>query len=174
MDMDWDQLATVAQLVTGIATLGVAVLLVSQLRQQHRDAEREILYTSQGRMQDLWRTIMTSDFGPIWARGSQDFDSLNEEEQQQFRGLGYSMLTLQSVNAQSGHEGLDRGVASRIEAQTTGSYKQWPGLATYYERYGRSHTYNPELRSLLDAVFSREFGREVDTSWHWGVKETAS
>ena len=172
--MGWDELATLAQLVTGIATLGVAVLLVSQLRQQHRDAEREILYTSQGRMQDIWKNIMTSDFGPTFARGSQDFDSLNEEEQQQFRGLGYSMLTLQSVNAQSGHEGLDRGVASRIEAQTTGSYKQWPGLATYYERYGRSHTYNPELRSLLDAVFSREFGREVDTSWQWGVKETAS
>ena len=66
MDMDWDQIATVAQLVTGVATLAVAVLLVSQLRQQHRDSEREILYTSQGRMQDLMRSIMTSDFGPIW------------------------------------------------------------------------------------------------------------
>ena len=44
--MDWDQLATVAQLVTGAATLGVAVLLVSQLRQQHRDSEREVLYTA--------------------------------------------------------------------------------------------------------------------------------
>ena len=174
MDMDWDQLATVAQLVTGIATLGVAVLLVSQLRQQHRDSEREILYTSQGRMQDLMRSIMTSDFGPIWTKGGQDFDSLDPIEKEQYRAFGYSMMTLQSVNAQSGHEGLDRGVASRIEAQTTGSYKQWPGIATYYERYGRSHTYNPELRSLLDAVFLREFGREVDTSWHWGVKETAS
>ena len=57
--MDWDQLATVAQLVTGVATLAVAVLLVSQLRQQHRDSEREILYTSQGRMQDLMCTVMT-------------------------------------------------------------------------------------------------------------------
>ena len=172
--MDWDQLATLAQLVTGIATLGVAVLLVSQLRQQHRDSEREILYTSQGRMQDLWKNIMTSDFGPIWARGSQDFDSLNEEEQEQFRAFGYSFMTLQSVNAQSGHEGLDRGVASRIQAQTDAGWKTWPGLATYYERYGRGHTYNPELRSLLDGVFNDRFGREVDTTWDWGVKETAS
>tara|TARA_Y100001970_G_scaffold150508_1_gene184517 strand:- start:605 stop:1129 length:525 start_codon:yes stop_codon:yes gene_type:complete len=174
MDMDWDQIATVAQLVTGVATLAVAVLLVSQLRQQHRDSEREILYTSQGRMQDLQRTIMTADFGPIWARGSQDFDSLTTEEQQQFRALCYSMLTLQSVNAQSGHEGLDRGVASRIQAQTTGAYKQWPGIATYYERYGRSHTYNPDLRALLDEVFLEQFGREVDTRWEWGVRESAS
>ena len=36
--MGWDQLATVAQLITGVATLGVAVLLVSQLRQQQRDS----------------------------------------------------------------------------------------------------------------------------------------
>ena len=81
-------------------------------------------------------------------------------------------MTLQSVNAQSGHEGLDRGVASRIHAQTNGGWKQWPGLATYYERYGRSHTYNPELRSLLDEVFLEQFGREVDTTWEWGVRET--
>jgi len=174
MDMDWDQLATVAQLVTGVATLAVAVLLVSQLRQQHRDSEREILYTSQGRMQDLMCTVLTSDFGPIWARGSQDFDALTPEEQQQFRAFGYSFMTLQNVNAQSGHEGLDRGVASRIEAQTNGGWKQWPGLATYYERYGRSHTYNPDLRSLLDGVFIERFGREVDTTWNWGVRETVS
>ena len=111
-DMDWDQLATLAQLVTGVATLAVAVLLVSQLRQQHRDAEREILYTSQGRMQDLMRTVMNSDFGPIWTKGGEDFDSLNPVEKEQYRAWCYSIMTLQSVNAQSGHEGLDRGVAS--------------------------------------------------------------
>ena len=174
MDMDWDQLATLAQLVTGVATLGVAVLLVSQLRQQHRDAEREILYTSQGRMQDLMRSVMTSDFGPIWARGSQDYDSLSPEEQQQFRAFGYSFMTLQSVNAQAGHEGLDRGVASRIQAQTDAGWKTWPGLATYYERYGRSHTYNPDLRALYDSAFLDRFGREVDTTWYWGFREPAS
>ena len=97
--MDWDQLATVAQLITGVATLAVAVLLVSQLRQQHRDSEREILYTSQGRMQDLMRSIMTSDFGPIWTKGGQDFDSLDPIEKEQYRAFGYSMTTLQSVNA---------------------------------------------------------------------------
>ena len=172
--MDWDQLATLAQLVTGVATLGVAVLLVSQLRQQHRDSEREILYTAQGGMQDVMCRTLDSHFGPIWHKGSQDFDSLNPEEQSQFRNLSYSMLTLQSVNARAGHEGLDRGVASRIQAQTNGGWKQWPGLATYYERYGRSHTYDPDLRSLLDSVFFERFGREVDTTWDWGVRETAN
>ena len=174
MDMDWDQVATVAQLATGLATLAVAILLVGQLRQQHRDSEREILYTSQGRMQDLQRTIMTSDFGPIWTKGSQDFDSLNPVEKEQFRAWCYSVMTLQSVNAQSGHEGLDRGVASRIHAQITGGWKSWPGMAAYYEQYGRSHTYNPDVRALLDSIFLEQFGREIDTTWDWGVRETAS
>jgi hypothetical protein len=174
MDMDWDQLATLAQLVTGIATLAVAVLLVSQLRQQHRDSEREILYTSQGRMQDLMRSIMTSDFGPIWTKGGQDFDSLDPIEKEQYRAFGYSMMTLQSVNAQSGHEGLDRGVESRLRVQTEGTWKSWPGMAAYYEQYGRSHTYNPDVRALLDSIFLEKFGREIDTTLNWGVRETSS
>jgi hypothetical protein len=174
MDMDWDQLATLAQLVTGVATLGVAVLLVSQLRQQHRDAEREILYTSQGRMQDLMRSVMTSDFGPIWTKGGQDFNSLNPVEKEQYRAWCYSVMTLQGVNAQAGHEGLDRGVASRLQAQTAGGWKAWPGMGIYYEQFGRSHTYNPDLRALFDSVFLERFGREIDTTWEWGVRETAS
>jgi hypothetical protein len=51
---------------------------------------------------------------------------------------------------------------------------QWPGVATYYERYGRSHTYDPNLKALLDPVFRETQDREVDTSRHWGVQETAS
>ena len=179
--MDWDQVATISQLVTGAATLAVAAFLAVQLRLQrkdseraHRDSEREILYTAQGRVQDLMRTVMTSDFGPIWTKGGQDFDSLNPVEKEQYRGFGYSLMTLQSVNAQSGHEGLDRGVESRLRVQTEGTWTSWPGMATYYEQYGRSHTYNPDLMALYDSIFLEQFGREIDTTWHWGVQETVS
>ena len=64
--MDWDQLATVAQLVTGVATLGVAVLLLSQLRQQHRDSEREVLYTANRDLQDVIGRTLDGHFGPIY------------------------------------------------------------------------------------------------------------
>ena len=179
--MDWDQVATISQLVTGAATLAVAAFLAVQLRLQrkdseraHRDSEREILYTAQGRVQDLMRTVMTSDFGPIWTKGGQDFDSLNPVEKEQYRGFGYSLMTLQSVNSQSGHEGLDHGVESRLRVQTEGTWKSWPGMATYYEQYGRSHTYNPDLMALYDSIFLEQFGIEIDTTWHWGVQETVS
>ena len=83
--MDWDQIATVAQLVTGLATLAVAGVLVSQLRQQHRDSEREVLYTANRDLQDVIGRKLDAHFGPIWHRGSLDFDSLNHAEQAQFR-----------------------------------------------------------------------------------------
>ena len=172
--MDWDQIATVAQLVTGLATLAVAGLLVSQLRQQHRDSEREVLYTANRDLQDVIGRTLDAHFGPIWHRGSLDFDSLNPEEQAQFRRWCEMAMTTQSVNFRAGHEGLDRGIDSRVRAQAVGAMTMWPGVATYYERYGRSHTYDPDLRTVLDSVFHETQGREVELTWRWGLRETAS
>ena len=62
MDIGWDQLATVAQLITGAATLGVAVLLVSQLRQQQLGA-RNSVYVSRA---DARPYVHGSDFR-FWA-----------------------------------------------------------------------------------------------------------
>ena len=171
--MDWDQIATVAQLVTGAATLGVAVLLVSQLRQQHRDSERELLYTSNDQLQSVMQRTLDPHFGPIWHKGGEDYDSLNSEQQLQFRMFCQMTMVTQSVNFRSGHEGLDRGVDSRIKAQSVGAWKMWPGMGTYYERYGRSHSYDPDLRTILDDAFLEVFGREVDGAWDFGVKDAA-
>ena len=38
--MDWDQLATISQLMTGAAMLAVSVFLATQLRIQRQDSER--------------------------------------------------------------------------------------------------------------------------------------
>ena len=172
--MGWDELATLAQLITGAATLGVAVLLVSQLRQQHRDAEREILYTANRDITNLFGRTIDPHFGPIWYKGGKDFDALTAEEEEQYRGLCYSLMMTQSVNFRAGHEGLDRGIDSRVQTQSLAFWTVFPGMATYYERFGRSHTFDPELKALLDSAFLELFGREVDTSWHFGMKQVAS
>ena len=172
--MGWDQLATLAQLVTGAATLVVAALLVSQLRQQHRDSERELLYTSNDQLQSVKQRTLDPHFGPIWHKGGADYDSLDSVEQLQFRMFCQMGMVTQSVNFRSGHEGLDRGIDSRIKAQAVSAWKSWPGMGTYYERYGRGHTYDPGLRTILDDAFLEAFGREVDGAWDFGVKDTAS
>ena len=55
--MDWDQLATVAQVITGAATLLVAVFLWNQLRVQHRDSERNFVFANEERQQELLLSI---------------------------------------------------------------------------------------------------------------------
>ena len=74
----------------------------------------------------------------------------------------------QAVNFRAGHEGLDRGIDSRLEAQTKGMWTMNPGMATYYERYGRAITFDPEMRGVLDSVFIEVNGREVDTNYQFG------
>ena len=172
--MDWEQLTIIAQIATGVATLAVAVFLASQLRQQHRDSEREILYTSNELYTGIMGRIVDPQFGPIFFTGTKDYDSLTEEEEIQFRIWNQISSINQAVNFRAGHEGLDRGIDSRIYEQSRGAWTMWPGMATYYERFGRSHTYDPDLKTIFDTAFLAARGREVETTWTLGVNSRDS
>ena len=78
--MDWEQLAIIAQIATGVATLALAAFLVRQIALQrqalelahrdseraHKDSERELLYTSMRLYTDIMGRIVDPEFGPIW------------------------------------------------------------------------------------------------------------
>ena len=97
--MGWDQLATVAQLVTGIATLAVAVLLVSQLKVQHRDSERDFAFANETKQQDLIASWYSDESGSnlLW-KASHSYESLTPEEVYRFR-LMYQQMYLHQLNA---------------------------------------------------------------------------
>ena len=59
--MDWEQLAVVAQIATGVATLAVAAFLASQLRQQHQDAQRELTFASENRQENLMLSMVEDE-----------------------------------------------------------------------------------------------------------------
>jgi hypothetical protein len=66
--MNWDQIAIIAQICTGGATLIVALFLAAQIRQQmkaldraHEDAERELLFSSRDMAQSLLTARNTND-----------------------------------------------------------------------------------------------------------------
>ena len=66
--MDWEHLAIVAQICTGLATLVVALFLAAQIRLQmraldrsHEDAERELLFSSREMAQSLLTARNTND-----------------------------------------------------------------------------------------------------------------
>ena len=175
--MDWEQLSIIAQIATGLATLAVAIFLVRQIALQrqaldlaHKDSERELLYTSNRLYTDIMGRILDPKFAPIWQKGTCDYDSLTSDEEIRFRMWNQISSINQATNYRAGHEGLDRGIDSRIYEQSKGAWNNWPGLAIYYERFGRSHTYDPDLRILLDRAFEDTQGRKVDKNWVLGVK----
>jgi len=99
MDMDWDQLATLAQLVTGIATLAVAVLLVSQLKVQHRDSERDFAFANETKQQDLIASWYSDESASnlLW-KAYNSYEALAPEEVHRFR-LMYQQMYLHQLNA---------------------------------------------------------------------------
>ena len=93
--MDWDQLATVAQLVTGIATLAVAVLLVSQLKVQHRDSERDFAFANENRQQNMTLGLFGDEAtGQLQWKACTQWDELTGEEANRFRFLQQSMYLM--------------------------------------------------------------------------------
>ena len=97
--MGWDQIATVAQLVTGIATLAVAVLLVSQLKVQHRDSERDFAFANETKQQDLIASSYSDESASnlLW-KAYNSYEALAPEEVHRFR-LMYQQMYLHQLNA---------------------------------------------------------------------------
>ena len=97
--MDWDQLATVAQLVTGAATLLVAVFLWNQLKVQHRDSERAFAFANETKQQDLLASYYSDESASnlLW-KANHSYESLAPEELNRFR-LMYQQMYLHQLNS---------------------------------------------------------------------------
>ena len=79
--MDWDQIAIVAQIASGFATLAVAVFLASQLKLQHQDAQRELTFASENRQENLLLSTATdASLAEAMVKGNEDFLSLTPTE----------------------------------------------------------------------------------------------
>ena len=99
MDMNWDQTATLAQLVTGAATLAVAVFLWNQLKVQHRDSERDFAFANQTKQQDLLASWYSDESASnlLW-KAYNSYESLSPEEVHRFRMM-YQQMYLHQLNA---------------------------------------------------------------------------
>ena len=105
----------------GCSDSAVAALLVSQLRQQHKDVEREILYNGEPRTSPICSVGLSIRISVL-------FEIKGRKISMRWRAMSnvsseilcYSLMTTQAVNFRAGHEGLDRGIDSRSEAQTKG------------------------------------------------------
>ena len=134
MDMDWDQLATVAQLVTGAATLLVAAFLWNQLRVQHRDSERDFAFSNENRQQNLFQGVyVDSEAWDLQWKGLSDYESLTPKEEFRFRII-QQMIYLWSWNAwRLKRDGED---TARFRFQWVQLLEQ-PGARRFHEEWGR-------------------------------------
>ena len=97
--MGWDELATVSQLVTGAATLLVAVFLWNQLKVQHRDSERAFAFANETKQQDLLASYYSDESASnlLW-KANHSYESLAPEELNRFR-LMYQQMYLHQLNS---------------------------------------------------------------------------
>ena len=154
--MDWDQLATVSQLVTGAATLAVAVFLWNQLKVQHRDSEREFAFANENRQQNLNVALFADEpTGKLLWKGSTDWDSLSPDEHFRFRYL----LTQRYVNSWNAWR-------LRRDGENVNRFRgQWelllehPGQRRFHEEHGRDllrlaegFKLDPNSKSLFNLI----------------------
>ena len=75
-------LIVLAQIITGTATLVVALVLVYQLRQQHRDSDRELTLDSLDLVQNFRiNELVSEDFPELYYKSRiNGFSNLNDYE----------------------------------------------------------------------------------------------
>ena len=78
--MNPDVIVYVAQILTGVATLIVAFVLLYQLKLQHSVAQRDLVLTINQQRQDLALAVANNpELSDINYRGGHDFGDLNNQ-----------------------------------------------------------------------------------------------
>ena len=149
--MGWDELATLAQLVTGAATLLVAVFLWNQLRVQHRDSERNFVFANEERQQELMLSIFGDEgSSELYWKGAQSYESLTPDEEYRYRQLE-QLLYVWMWNAwriKRDGEGL-----ARFQYQWQ-QMLEFPGQRRFHEKWGRNISRrDPEFSQIAEEVY---------------------
>ena len=84
--MDFELIMYATQMLTGLATFIVALVLIYELKQQHRDAQRELVLAINEQRQSLAIALANNpELSEINFRGGHDFGDLkNQEERTRF------------------------------------------------------------------------------------------
>jgi len=149
--MEWEQVTIIAQIVTGAATLAVAVFLASQLRVQHKDSERDFAFAFENRQQALTVSIFADESTrKLYWKALYDWDSLTPEELTSFRFL-YEQFYLGSWTAWRLRRDGDN--LDRFRHQWKRLLEQ-SGQRRFYEIYGRDILQRDQsLLNLAESVY---------------------
>ena len=97
--MNPDVIVYVAQILTGVATLIVAFVLLYQLKLQHSVAQRDLVLTINQQRQDLALAVANNpELSDINYRGGHDFGDLNNQSERiRFNRIFAAEMSLSNI-----------------------------------------------------------------------------
>ena len=164
--MDTDPILAAAQIVTGLATLIVASVLIWQMILQrqsletaHRDNEQNLSFESLNLTDKLVAVRMEKDFSQIWAQRHNSENDLNPEDFEKLNNYYLRWFTVMNTEWRMG----------RLTDEPDMFYyrrKLWAVLNSqcgqqFYVREGRNFIRFDRLRQLADELYEELSGIPV-------------
>ena len=144
-------LVVIAQIITGLATLLVASVLIYQLRIQHNDSVRDFAYQKTEHHLSRMRAVYENkDFRKIFAKRDYDRENISDEE---YLALDYYfrvMIANQNTNNQLGGEEDVKTLKFLLEnvIMPTKIGRYW------YQDFGRN-LLSKDLHEIADDIFEK-------------------
>ena len=151
------EITDIAQIVTGIATLVVALILVSQLYQQHKDTEIQLTMDSWQLNQSLiLAEIDDVDLSKILSKSEEGLDNLTREEEVIFNKWLMLKMGRLSTEWRLGRMSND----PRYYKIHLSNFFSNKGVLEAYENFARQGTidgtvWKPGFVDIVDEVYAR-------------------
>ena len=151
------EITDIAQIVTGIATLVVALILVSQLYQQHKDTEIQLTMDSWQLNQSLiLAEINDVDLSKILSKSEEGLDNLTREEEVIFNKWLMLKMGRLSTEWRLGRMSND----PRYYKIHLSNFFSNKGVLEAYENFARQGTidgtvWKPGFVDIVDEVYAR-------------------
>tara|TARA_A100001037_G_scaffold55863_1_gene48064 strand:+ start:165 stop:728 length:564 start_codon:yes stop_codon:yes gene_type:complete len=172
-------LIVIAQIITGLATLIVALVLVFQLRKQneqiniqnkqlelqHKDTERDFITQFDTRFEDIQKNIYSNeDMASIWVRGSLSWENLkNDTERYRYRNIyrqimrwGLSQYKFEKMGIMTINESLKKRQMRNMLAEK--------GMAHVYKNYYKpilEVSDVPEMLNLCNELYKEIWKEDI-------------
>ena len=149
-------LVVIAQILTGIATLIVAFVLLYQLRQQHKDAERDVILSINSQRLNLITLLSSNkELSEIRYRGNHNFKDLKNQEE---RTLYYRQFSAE-MNLHNISILYSRLINLDAEIYLKNQLGLFPGMRKMYTESMIRHQLPKEFVKLCD-----EFITEIESN----------
>jgi len=172
--MDIMELGAIGELVGGVAVIATLIYLAIQIRQGNRAGSREAYraWVSQFNRAVL-EPQSNPEFMELFQKANRDWDSISARDQGVVNSVYSAILMLCHETFAQRETGSIHDHLSLHFDMTLASMIQLPGMATWYERFGK-HFGSPSFSAHLKTLLESGHAPPLHTMAPWYVGETHS